>query len=230
MKEIIISILTYNKLEYTKRCIDSIFKTPKHTTPYSVVVSDNGSTDRTLDYLKGLSNIQLIENGENLGFSKAHNKIMKMFPDRDVVLLNNDIELPFKWLPTLNHCVYKRNLGAVSPAIKVPDGLDVGAVLDASAKGQSIINGNAKPDWITGSCLYIRRSTIDSIGYLDEKYQFYYEDVDYCKKMTEIGIKFECIRDVVVVHHNSVSSSPFQKKQMMEASRKYFAKKWGYRA
>ena len=225
--EIIISILTFNKLSYTKKCLDSLFKTPKYP-HYKVVISDNGSTDGTVDHLESRKDIEFINNKENLGFSKAHNQVMKMYPDNDIVLLNNDIELPFGWLPTIAHCVEKRELGAASPAIKVGGGLDVGAVLDKRAVGRSLINVTVKPDWITGSCLYVTRETIDTIGYLDEKFNFYYEDVDYCFRMKKAGIKFECIRDVVIIHYDSTSSTSQQKKTMMEKSRRYFAEKWGF--
>jgi len=227
MNPIIISILTFNKLQYTQRCLDSLFKTPRYP-DYKIVVSDNGSTDGTQEYLKTLSNIQFVDNKENLGFSKAHNKIMNMYPENDVVLMNNDIEVPFAWLSTISHCIMKRSLGAASPAIQTKAGLDVGAVLNEKAIGRSLIDSNLQPDWITGSCLYITRDTINKIGLLDESYNFYYEDVDYCFKMKKAGIRFECIKEVVIVHHDSVSSTPAIKKQMMEDSRLKFAKKWGY--
>lgn len=230
---ITISILTFNKLSYTKKCIESIFNTPEHTTPYRVVVSDNGSTDGTFEYLLDLKNkgkIIFVDNHKNLAFSKAHNKVMKAYPDDDIVLLNNDIEVPFGWLPTLHHNVVKHKLGAASAAIQVANGLDVGAVLDGSARGRSIINHNTTPDWITGSCLYVTRDTINKIGYLDENFKFYYEDVDYCRRMREAEIPFKCIRDVVIIHHDSTSSTPQQKKILLEESRKYFAGKWGYKA
>lgn len=229
---IIISILTFNKLAYTKKCIESIFNTPEHTAPYKVVVSDNGSTDGTFEYLLDLKNkgkITFVDNKQNLAFSKAHNKIIKAYPDSDIVLLNNDIEVPFGWLPTLKHNVEKHGLGAASAAIKVPNGLDVGAVLDGNARGRSIINNETKPDWITGSCLYVTRDTFNRVGLLDENFKFYYEDVDFCRQMSEKGVQYKCIRDVVIIHHDSTSSTPQQKKILLEESRRYFAKKWGYK-
>lgn len=225
---IVISILTFNKIECTKECLNSLFASPKFPS-HKIVVSDNGSTDGTIEYLESLKEIHLVKNSENLGFSKAHNKIMKMYSDSDIVLMNNDIKVPFGWLSTLWHCVEKRKLGAASPAIKVSNGLNVGAILNERAMGRSLINDFMKPDWITGSCIYITRETINTIGMLDENFRFYYEDVDYCKRMKEAKINFECIRDIVIEHKDSASSTSSQKKQMMEESRKYFAKKWGYK-
>jgi GT2 family glycosyltransferase len=146
--------------------------------------------------------------------------------------MNNDIEVPWNWLQVLQDNLYIGSYGAVSPAIKTPGGLDVGAILDGQGRGRSLINDfETEPVWITGSCIYLSRNTLDSIGLLDEGLKFYFEDVDYCVRMKSAGIDFKCIREVVVVHHNSVSSSPEQKKVMMDESRKYFIKKhsWGYK-
>lgn len=230
MREVVISILTYNKSEYTKKCLEKLFENT--ILPYHrIVVSDNGSTDDTVKYLKSLDNrIRFIENKENLGFARAHNAVIETYPCHDVVLMNNDIEVSWNWLQILQDSLYVGNYGAVSPAIKTPGGLDVGAVLDGQAKGKSLINDfETEPIWITGSCLYLSRNTLDVIGLLDEEFKFYFEDVDYCVRMKRSGINFKCIRDVVVIHHNSVSSNHDQKKAMMEQSRKYFIKKhsWG---
>jgi hypothetical protein len=195
--------------------------------PYHrVVVTDNNSSDGTQKWLKSLDNrIRLIENSENTGFARAHNSVIETYPCHDVVLMNNDIEVPWNWLTILQEKIYTNNYGAVSPAIKVQNGLDVGAVLDGQAKGRSLINDDSEPDWITGSCIYLKNQTIQQAGLLDEEFKFYYEDVDYCIRMKNLGIKFKCIKDVQVIHHNSVSSNPQQKKIMMEESRQYFVKK-----
>jgi len=230
MNEVIISILTYNKLEYTKKCLEKIFENT--IMPYHrIVVSDNNSTDGTVQWLKSLDNrIHLIENKENLGFAKAHNEVMKMYSNHDVVLMNNDIEVPWNWLSILKKEIEENKYGVVTPVIQVANGLDVGAVLDSQAKGRSLINDfNTEPTWVTGSCFYISRSTIDKVGLLDENFKFYYEDVDYCVRMKKLGIGFKSIKDVVVVHHNSISSTTEQKRIMLEESRQYFIQKHSWR-
>lgn len=231
MQEVIISILVHNKLEYTKKCLEKIFENT--ILPYHrIVVSDNASTDDTLKYLKSLGNrIRVVENKENLGFAEAHNNIIKLYPKQDIVLMNNDIEVPWAWLETLQREAYSNGYGAVSPAIRTPGGLDVGAVLDKNAKGRSLINDfKTEPVWITGSCFYICKQTLIDVGLLDEtSFRYYFEDVDYCVRMKQAGVPFKCIKEVEVIHHNSVSSNPQQKREMMEESRQKFIKKhsWG---
>jgi len=232
MREIVISILTYNKLEYTKKCLEKLFENT--IMPYHrVVVTDNNSTDGTVKWLKTLDNkIRLIENRENVGFASAHNSVIETYPCHDIVLMNNDIEVPFNWLRILNEQAYSNDYGVVTPAIVQNGKLDVGAVLDSSAKGRSLVDDfKTEPDWVTGSCFYMTRNAISSVGLLDNNFEFYYEDVDYCVRMKKIGIKFKCIKGVQVVHHNSVSSTPDKKREMMEKSREYFIRKhsWGKR-
>lgn len=231
MTETVISMLTYNKLSITKKCLETIFANT--TVPFILVVSDNGSTDGTVEYLKDLPQVHFINNKRNIGFSKANNHVLKIYDGYDVVLMNNDIEVPKRWLERLMMYREKNGLGAVTPAIKVSTGLDVGATLNANARGRSVIEQPGKPtetefDWITGSCLYLKTETIQTVGYLDEDFMFYYEDVDYCRRMKEKGIKFDCNRDVHIIHHDSSSSTPGQKKAMLEKSRQYFCNKWGY--
>jgi len=227
---ITISILTFNKVEYTKKCLESIFNNtpfPEHR----IVVTDNCSTDGTIEYLESLEDkIQIIKNNENMGFAKAHNNIINKFKEDDIVLMNNDVEVPKNWLVTILHSIDKTNLGAAGPAIQTANGLDIGAVLNEHAKGRSLINDfRTKPDWITGSCIYLPRKTINAVGLLDENFQFYYEDVDYCIRIKKAGMEIKCIKEVVIKHNDSTSSTPMQKKIMMENSRKYFANKWDYK-
>ena len=89
--EIIVSILTYNKLEYTKKCLESLFKS--NQLPYHrIVVTDNGSSDDTKTWLRSLGNkIRFIDNHVNVGFAEAHNNVMREYPQHDVVLVNNDM-------------------------------------------------------------------------------------------------------------------------------------------
>ena len=55
---------------------------------------DNGSTDGTIEYLKSLNDITLIENNTNLGYAKAVNiGIRASAKNNDIVLLNNDTEI-----------------------------------------------------------------------------------------------------------------------------------------
>lgn len=92
MEKIIISLVTFNCLKYTKLCIKNI----KCSYPYELLVVDNGSTDGTVEWLKE-QKVSLIENGQNLGYPYAHNNIFdyawkdERNSDTLLVLLSNDM-------------------------------------------------------------------------------------------------------------------------------------------
>ena len=63
-----IIILTWNGLDYTRACLESLRAHTALETGVEVIVVDNGSTDGTPGYLRGLPWVTLIENGRNLGY------------------------------------------------------------------------------------------------------------------------------------------------------------------
>lgn len=65
-----IVILTFNNIEYTKKCIESI---RKHTNKeeYEVIVVDNNSTDETREWSPKQKDLKIILNDENVGFPKG---------------------------------------------------------------------------------------------------------------------------------------------------------------
>lgn len=69
---IAIIILTWNGLALTRCCIETLHldNLPDHV---SVIVVDNGSTDGSVEYLRSLPRLTLIENGQNLGYARAVN-------------------------------------------------------------------------------------------------------------------------------------------------------------
>src|SRR3954466_6253961 len=100
-------ILTWNGLAFTRRCLDTLVDNTAGV-DYRVIVADNGSTDGTLEYLRGRPEVTLIENGQNLGFVRGNNVALRTVPaDADVVLLNNDTEFHQPdWLARLRDCAH----------------------------------------------------------------------------------------------------------------------------
>ena len=102
-----IILLTYNKLEYTKICIESIRKfTPKGK--YEIIVVDNNSNDGTLDWLKEQDDLKVIYNDYNAGFPKGCNQGIKISRGDSILLLNNDTVVTPNWLNVLDKTLYSR--------------------------------------------------------------------------------------------------------------------------
>ncbi len=75
-------MLTWNGLDYTRQCLDSLKNNTEH--PYELIMVDNASTDGTVEYLNGLDKeftnhkVELILNENNNGFGPANNQALKL--------------------------------------------------------------------------------------------------------------------------------------------------------
>jgi GT2 family glycosyltransferase len=237
-----IIILTWNGIGYTRRCLDSLRANTDYP-DYQVIVADNGSTDGTLEYLRGLPWVTLIENGANLGFTKGNNVALRASPaDSDVVLLNNDMEITQPdWLKRIQRTAYAGDdVGIVGCRLVHPNGqmLHYGAYMPPSFVGVQVgglekdINQHCyDQEWeaVVFACAYIKREVLDSVGLLDEDFFSYCEDSDYCLKAKIKGYRTMCCGSVTLIHVQNVSTTVNQVSfgGMLGRSRETFIGKWG---
>jgi glycosyltransferase involved in cell wall biosynthesis len=163
----------------------------------------------------------LLENQHNLGFVATVNRGMRLHPDRDVVLLNSDTVLPPRWLDRMHRVAQADpSIGTVTPFSNnaticsfpvpcddnlLPEGWSVEGLDAAFAQA----NGDRVIDIPTavGFCMYIKRQTIDDVGYFDED-QFgkgYGEENDFCLRAATLGWRNVLACGVYVQHHGSLS-------------------------
>lgn len=115
--DVSIIIVNYNTKQLLINCIDSIYNFTKEV-DYEIIVSDNGSTDGSVEILKSsYHDIILIENNKNLGFGAANNKGLAVakgkyifYLNSDTVLLNNAIKYFFDYFENFG---IKENIGAL---------------------------------------------------------------------------------------------------------------------
>ncbi len=211
-----ISILNWNNAAETLKCLASI--PPPHGFEQQLVVLDNGSSDDSVDVLRGVDAITLLCSDSNLGFAGGHNRVMRYALRQGfdyVWLLNNDAEVEADCLARLVAAAqYDPGLGLLSPAIK--DRRDpqryqhVLSLLNASGTGveEFPVPGQAAelqqrhPQrvilWGTG--LLVRRELIEHIGYLDEQLFAYSEDTDYSIRCLAAGYRNLVVIDAAIRH------------------------------
>ncbi len=163
-----IILVTYNQLEYTKLCVESIQRLT--TQPYEFIVVDNGSTDGTVEWVKSLglrveseepemdgdrlsvigpARVTVIANVENRGFPAAANQGIRAARGQHILLLNNDTILTHGWLSRLLRALRSDpGLGMVGPVsnfvsgsqqIEVPYGWEVGSPEWMSASASEFV-------------------------------------------------------------------------------------------
>ena len=121
--EPLVSIIILNKdgLHHLKRLFED-FENKTNYSNFEIIVVDNASEDKSVDYLKNLNlNIKIIENKENVSFAKGNNDAVKLSKGEYVLLLNNDIEPTYGWLnEMMGTMIYNDNVGSVGAKLIYP--------------------------------------------------------------------------------------------------------------
>ncbi len=179
-----------------------------------IVVVDNGSADRSVETIRNLKskvkNLTLIENKKNLGFAGGNNVGIRYALENGadyVVVLNNDTIVPDNFLNLLEN-----DAGIVGPVIRFKNDAkwvyDYGGYINWSIgrpKHFELPRYTTHPtlctfDYLSGCCLFIKRKVFEKIGFFDEKYFLYFEDVDFCLRAKRAGFKIALDPKVIIFH------------------------------
>lgn len=234
-----IIILTYNNLEYTKQCIESIRKHTDRNT-YELIVIDNNSVDDTKDWLVKQDHIRVILNKENLGFPRGCNQGIEIAKGDNILLLNNDVIVTENWLSNLVNSLYSdERIGAVGP---VTNSAAYYTAIPVEYSNLNEMHNFAqnfnKPDsekWeerlkLIGYCMLIKREVVDKIGLLDERFTpGNFEDDDYSVRIRQAGYKLLLCKDTFIHHYGSVSwkENISGYGELLSENEKKFMEKWG---
>jgi GT2 family glycosyltransferase len=87
-------------------------------------------------------------------------------------------------------------------------------------------------DWVSGASMMIRRQVIEDIGWMDEKFFLYFEEVDYCRRARQAGWECWYVPDSRVVHLEGAStgiraSSKRRARYWYDSRRRFFVKHYG---
>lgn len=236
-----IIILTYNNLDYTKKCIESI-KIFNKSNNYEIIIVDNNSTDGTTEWLKQQKDVKYILNTENKGFPAGCNQGIEMAEMKnDIILLNNDTLIMPNSIFNLRMGLYSNEsigaTGAVSNNVSYYQG--IGQTYDTFegymefAKQNNITNEDSYESRIklVGFAMLIKRRVLDKVGKLDEIFTpGNFEDDDLCFRIILEGYKLLICKDSFIYHVGSASfrKNPIQFRNIMEMNSRKFEEKWGF--
>lgn len=225
MKKLTISVVNYNAGEHLIRCLDSLRKI-KEEIEFDVYVVDNNSSDGSIESSKKkFPNFNYILNTENLGFGKAHNLALKKAKTPYVLVLNPDTQIPPETLVKMLEFMEENpQVGIASPRVEKADGsLDVASHRGFPTPWASFLyyflkndrlyhltdrdmTKTHEVDSVVGAFMLIRKSVLEIVGYFDEDYFLYGEDIDLCFRVKKAGFKVMYVPSVKVLHVKGVSS------------------------
>lgn len=225
-------IVNFNTKKLIVDCVNSIKKDgPKDT---EIIVVDNNSTDGSVEAIKKLDGIVTIFNDSNTGFAYANNQGIKIAKGKYVLLLNSDTFLTKGSLEDLIEFAEEHpDAGVVGPRLlnldkslqyscfRFPTIVNAIKQYWFGQKGlfDKYVPGTDKPyevDAIVGAAFLMTPKALKLIGGLDERYFFYFEDLAYCKKVHEVGLKVFYYPKPKIVHYHGAS---IKKVEVEDASR-----------
>ena len=219
--KIAIVIVNWKRYDLTCNCIDSVLKSSYQQ--FKVILIDNEYNNSKLGVLCKNKKIHIIRNKKNEGFSKANNQgINFALSKKDfdyVMLLNNDTIIKKNLLELLIKKSKKLNHQIVQPIILNFDGSKIWnaggkinnffGIFKTLNKGKSFKKFKSKShliDWFTGCCVLIKTDVFKKVGYFDERFFAYYEDIDYSIRLKENGYSIALMTDSYLQHYESASS------------------------
>src|SRR3989344_3029144 len=229
-----IVILNFNGLDDTLACLDSIKKLIDDGIGVETIVVDNFSSDGSQEALSKIKDINFIQNQDNLGYAGGNNVGIKYSLKRSadaVLILNNDTIVDAKLALNLIRALDQGDL--ISPKIYFAAGYEFHkSRYSQKEAGRVIWSAGGEIDWAnimgkhwgvdqvdrgqftkrklitfaTGACMMVKRSVFKKIGYFDEKYFLYLEDMDFCVRAKNAGFKIIFEPEAVLWHKNASSS------------------------
>jgi N-acetylglucosaminyl-diphospho-decaprenol L-rhamnosyltransferase len=250
--DVTISIVSLNTRELLAACLRSVLATTRVT--FDVHVVDNGSSDgSTAMVAVDFPQVRLTRSGSNRGFAAANNCAIREADSRYVLLLNPDtIVSPQTVGDLVSFMDDHADVGICGPKIMFPDGRFQSCgyrfpTLMSEVRQSKNVNrllrrlvGTEPPlhvepvpfdvDWVDGACLLIRREAIDDVGFLDEQFFLYAEELDWCFRARKAGWRICALPHVEMAHYQGQSSgqmSDFSLAHLVETRLRYYRKNHG---
>lgn len=216
LPKVCIVLLNWNNLNDTLTCLESI----SHLTylQKDIIVIDNGSEkDPKIKIKEKFPDIVYLRNERNLGYTGGNNLGIRVSQNRGadyIWLLNNDTLIEPESLGLLVQAGESQpSVALLSPSIrydKISNSKYLGTYLDLETiTKRNFRNLNelnvvekSEPEKIClwGTSLLIKANLIDAIGYLDDKYFAYYEDMDYSIRATKAGFLNKVVPEAEILH------------------------------
>ena len=226
-------IVNYNVVFFLEQCLNSVFAASKNLN-VQIFVVDNNSVDGSINMLKeNFSSVVLIENKENVGFSKANNQAIKRANSPYVLLLNPDtvIEedtfdkcidfmnsnadcggLGLRMLDGKGNFLPESKRGFPSPSVSFYKIFGLSYLFPKSQKFGRYHLGFLSEfevnevDVLSGAFMLLRTLTLEKVGLLDERFFMYGEDIDLSYRIKLGGYKNYYFPETKIIHYKGEST------------------------
>mgnify|MGYP001613312516 CR=1 FL=1 len=217
-----IAVISYNTRDLLLACLQSVCERTSGVN-CEVIVVDNASRDGSVDAVRArFPHVTVMANAGNEGFAKACNQAAAVSSGRYLLLLNSDTVMQRHTLRTMVTCLDQHlDIGVVSclqrdehgrvlqscfPFPSIRDHVRYAEALPTVVRR---LVGTLSPmdctqsqdvEWANGACLMMRKALYERLGGLDERFFMYFEDVDLCRRVQQLGYRIRHVAEGEVVH------------------------------
>jgi len=252
-----IVIICWNDLKVIADCLRSVFDETREIA-FEVIVSDNGSADGSVDYIRcHFPAVRIVENGANLGFARGNNAGIREANGDYVLILNPDTVIRDRALVKLvafadlhpeagafGCRVLNPDASFQDPARPLPTVLGyltaalglrrLASVSKQFASDYSGWDGNTERTigYQSGCCVLFRRSILKALSGFDERFFYHFEETDLCCRVWESGYSILFYPGAEITHLGGQSVGRFPIRFALETYRsgyRYFFKHYGAR-
>ncbi len=225
MPPVSVIIVTYNALEVVRKCLPSVVLSGYPN--LEIILADNASTDGTAEWVQiHHPEVRIVRHPENWAFCRGNNAALPHASGEIVVLLNNDVETPPGWLePLVERFVADERIGAAGPKLlgyvdrsrfeyagAAGGFLDRhgypftrGRIFDTLEEDRGQYDDPRDVFWVSGAAIMLRRSALDRVGLLDERFVMHMEEIDLCWRLRRAGYRVVSEPGSVVYHIGGAS-------------------------
>jgi GT2 family glycosyltransferase len=241
-----IVMVSFNTLNLTKQCLQSIYRNTANIT-FETWVIDNNSFDGSAEVIElEFPQVHLIRNNRNKGVAAATNQGLEKSRGRYVLTLNSDtVILPATFEKLVRFMDEHPDAGAATPNLIRPDNsphpnvigklptlkselLDVLSRTRWHKKIDVLVLTARYGEWtdysrtrevpfiLWGTCLIVRREVLKTVGFQDTRFYVYFEDWDWLMRIVKRGWKLYYVAEVEVVHYGGQSTKQISTKMLAQ--------------
>lgn len=224
-------IVSWNVRGLLRQCLQSLQRSSQALDLEIIVIDNNSADGSRVMVMSEFPQVRLIANDTNRGFAAANNQGLAQATGDYILMLNPDTEVKPSALTILTDQLAERpDVGLIAPALLNPDGSRQRSVrrnpnvADQTAVLLKMINvlpsvwplrqylcwdfdysQATEVEQLMGAALLFRRSLLDQIGTLDESFYLWFEEVDFCRRVQQAGLKLLYYPAAEIVHHGKAS-------------------------
>ena len=207
-KDITVVITSFKSGQIIKNCLNSIDRDCK-----VILVENSGDLDFKKKIEQEFANVECILTGKNLGYGKANNIGLKKVTSKYALILNPDTILQSDTIKNFFESTKRvSKFAIIAPFVQEEK--------DENKKINTDTSNPIQVKNVKGFAMFLNISEFQQIGFFDENFFFYFEEIDLCKRLINHQKRIY-LEPSIIINHTGGKSHDIVLNKTMELSRNW---------